>query len=99
MQRTLLLALAAAANLASAPLDRTAVEYAHPNGKSVLLDLHVPDGPGPFPAAILVHGGGFDEGSRGTNVRPLFEILANAGFAWFSIDYPACSRGSFSAID
>jgi len=52
-----------------------------------LLDLHVPEGPGPFPAAILVHGGGFDQGSKSTNVRPLFDVLANAGFAWFSIDY------------
>jgi len=47
----------------------------------------VPDGAGPFPAAILVHGGGFDEGSRSTNVRPLFDVLAGAGFALFSIDY------------
>jgi acetyl esterase len=68
-------------------LDLKDVEYAHPQGKAVLLDLHVPDGPGPFPAAILVHGGGFDEGSKSTNVRPLFDVLANAGFAWFSIDY------------
>jgi acetyl esterase len=82
-----LLAIACAATLASAPLDRKDVEYAHPGGKSLLLDLHVPDGAGPFPAAILVHGGGFDEGSKSTNVRPLFDVLANAGFAWFSIDY------------
>ena len=53
----------------------------------MLLDLHVPDGPGLFPAAILVHGGGFDEGGKSTNVKPLFDLLANAGFAWFSIDY------------
>jgi acetyl esterase len=52
-----------------------------------LLDLHVPEGAGPFPAAILVHGGGFDEGSKSTNVRPLFDVLSNARFAWFSIDY------------
>ena len=56
-------------------------------GKSLLLDLHVPDGPGPFPAAILVHGGGFDGGSRATNMAPTFQPLADAGFAWFSIDY------------
>ena len=73
--------------LAAAPIDQKDVEFAHPGAKPLLLDLHVPDGPGPFPAAILVHGGGFDEGSRSTNVRPLFEPLANAGFAWFSIDY------------
>ena len=89
MQRPVLLLFAAscAALLSAAPLDRKDVEYAHPGGKPVLLDLHVPDGAGPFPAAILVHGGGFDEGSKSTNVRPLFDPLANAGFAWFSIDY------------
>src|SRR5450759_2972720 len=83
----LILAVSWAAILAGAPLDQKDVEYAHPGGKPMLLDLHVPDGPGPFPAAILVHGGGFDQGSKSTNVRPLFDLLANAGFAWFSIDY------------
>jgi acetyl esterase len=101
-----LLSIACAAVLAAAPLDRKDVEYARPGGKPVLLDLHVPDGAGPFPAAILIHGGGFDEGSKSTNVRPLFDPLANAGFAWFSIDYrmapefrlPAASDDVNSAI-
>jgi alpha-L-fucosidase 2 len=70
-----------------AAIDQKDVEYARPDGKSVKLDLHVPDGPGPFPAAILIHGGGFDEGSKSTNPRPLFEPLTEAGIAWFSIDY------------
>jgi len=81
------LAMACVAALRGAPVDQKDVEYARPGGRPVLLDLHVPDGPGPFPAAILVHGGGFDEGSKSTNVKPLFDVLANAGFAWFSIDY------------
>ena len=81
------LAMFAAATLTAAAVDQKDVEYARPGGKAVLLDLHVPDGPGPFPAAILIHGGGFDEGSKSTNVRPLFDVLANAGYAWFSIDY------------
>jgi acetyl esterase len=83
----LILVIAGAGNLTAAPLDKKDVEYARPGGRPVLLDLHVPDGQGPFPAAILVHGGGFDEGSKSTNVRPLFDVLANARFAWFSIDY------------
>jgi len=70
-----------------AAIDQKDVEYARPGGRPVLLDLHVPDGAGPFPAAILVHGGGFTGGSKSTNCRPLFEPLANAGYAWFSIDY------------
>src|SRR3954451_21256899 len=82
------LALAVALpGLSAAALDEKAVEFARPGNHSLLLDLHVPDGPGPFPAAILVHGGGFDEGSKSTNVRPLFDVLAGAGIAWFSIDY------------
>ena len=79
--------LAGALLLPAFAIDRKDVEFARPGGKPLLLDLHVPDGDGPFPAAILVHGGGFDEGSRSTNVRPLFQPLADAGFAWFSVDY------------
>src|SRR5579871_885198 len=85
--RTLVFTLAMACTAVAAPVDKKDVEFAHPGGKALLVDLHVPDGAGPFPAAILIHGGGFDEGSRSTNVRPLFDVLANAGFAWFSIDY------------
>jgi acetyl esterase/lipase len=86
MRFPLLTVLACVTALAAA-IDQKDVEYGHPGAKSLLLDMHVPDGPGPFPAAILIHGGGFDEGSKSTNPRPLFEPLANAGFAWFSIDY------------
>ena len=77
----------AAAFASAAALDQKDVTYSMPAGRPVLLDLHIPDGPGPFPAAILVHGGGFDEGSKSTNVRPLFSVLEQAGYAWFSIDY------------
>src|SRR2546427_6200025 len=91
-----ILTLICAATLAGAAMDQKDVEFARPGGKALLLDLHVPDGPGPFPAAILVHGGGFDEGSKSTNVRPLFDVLANAGFAWFSIDYRLAPEAHFS---
>jgi acetyl esterase len=73
------------------------VEYGRPNGHPLLLDLHVPDGPGPFPAAILVHGGGFDGGSRATNMAPTFQPFADAGFAWFSIDYRMAPEFRFAA--
>ena len=85
--RSLLCVTVCAATLAAAPMDKKDVVFGHAGGKDLLLDLHVPDGVGPFPAAILVHGGGFDAGSRSTNVKPLFEPLAEAGIAWFSIDY------------
>jgi acetyl esterase len=68
-------------------LDKTDVEYSRPDGKALLLDLHVPEGKGPFPAVIVVHGGGFDQGTKTSYVGPLLEVLTNAGFAWVSIDY------------
>jgi len=51
------------------------------------LDAYVPAGAGPFPAVIIAHGGGWEAGDKVTYVTPLFEPLAKAGFAWFSIDY------------
>jgi acetyl esterase len=38
-------------------------------------------------AVILVHGGGWEAGDRVTYITPLFEPLAQAAFAWFSVDY------------
>lgn len=68
-------------------MDRFDVEYSRPDGKPLLLDIHVPDGKGPFAAAIVVHGGGFDEGTKKSHVGPALDVLSKAGFAWFSIDY------------
>jgi alpha-L-fucosidase 2 len=44
----------------------------------------MPPGKGPFPAVILVHGGGWTTGSKTANfVLPLFEPLTQTGFTWF----------------
>ncbi len=51
------------------------------------LDAYLPPGKAPRPAIIIVHGGGWEAGDKVTYVAPLFEPLAKAGFAWFSIDY------------
>jgi acetyl esterase/lipase len=55
--------------------------------ESLHLDAWVPETAGPHPALILAHGGGWEAGDRVTYITPLFEPLARAGFAWFSIDY------------
>jgi acetyl esterase len=85
--KAIVFAVACAIGVIGVPADQKGVEYGRPGGHPLLLDLHVPDGAGPFAAAILVHGGGFDGGSRATNMAPTFQPLADAGFAWFSIDY------------
>jgi acetyl esterase len=51
------------------------------------LDAYVPHVTAPTPAVIVVHGGGWEAGDKVTYVTPLFEPLARAGVAWFSIDY------------
>ena len=51
------------------------------------LDASIPDGPGPFAAVIIVHGGGFSRGNKVTYVPPIFQPLTRGGFAWFTIDY------------
>jgi acetyl esterase len=63
------------------------VEYSRVNGASLYFDAAIPEGSGPFPAAVIVHGGGWVRGDRLTEVQPLFTPLTNAGIAWFSIDY------------
>jgi len=75
------------------------IEFASPGGISLKLDAFIPDGPGPFPACILVHGGGWKNGNKRVYITPLFEPLAKSGFAWFAINYrlapehrwPACA--------
>jgi alpha-L-fucosidase 2 len=68
----------------SGPLQKDVVYDAE---RGLRLDAYVPPGPGPFPGVVLVHGGGWEAGDKVTYITPLFEPLARAGFAWFSIDY------------
>lgn len=58
------------------------------------LDAFVPRASAPGPAVILVHGGGWEAGDKVTYVTPLFEPLARAGLAWFSIDYRLTPRST-----
>jgi acetyl esterase len=75
---------------------RTDVEYDRAAGESLRLDAFVPDGPGPHPAVILIHGGGWRRGDR-SYVAPLHAPLEGAGFAWFSISYRLAPKHHFPA--
>lgn len=70
---------------------RKDIEYSRPEGMSLRLDASIPEGTGPFPAAIVVHGGGWVRGDRRIDVAPLFKPLSDAGIAWFSISYRLAS--------
>jgi acetyl esterase len=63
------------------------ITYSRPGGRALRMDAFIPQGRGPFPAVIVMHGGGWEAGDKVTYVSPVFQPLAEAGFAWFSIDY------------
>lgn len=73
------------------------IPYGAANGQELLLDAHIPDGPGPFPVAIIIHGGGWMNGDKETDIVPVFAPYAT-NFTWFTVAYrlaptnrwPAC---------
>lgn len=90
---------------------QTDLEYGTAAGESLKLDACTPEGAGPFPAVILVHGGGWSTGDKSGGPRkgfmaPMHAPLERAGFAWFSINYrlapqhryPACIEDVETAI-
>ena len=85
---------------------KTDVVYGEAAGEKLLLDAFTPEGRGPFPVCILVHGGGWVQGDKHNNFRTLLPPLGEAGFAWFSINYrlapkhryPACVEDVETAI-
>lgn len=69
------------------PSANRGVEYGEAGGLRLLMDYQLPAGKGPFPALVVVHGGGWIGGDRRSNVEPLFAPMTQAGMAWFSISY------------
>jgi acetyl esterase/lipase len=61
--------------------------YSRPGGLPLGMDANLPEGQGPFPAVIVVHGGGWEAGDKLTYVSPVLSLLSGTHFAWFSIDY------------
>lgn len=66
---------------------RKDLEYSRAGGESLRLDACVPDGKGPFPAVILVHGGGWSSGDKTKSVDALLAPFSKSGLGWFSINY------------
>jgi acetyl esterase/lipase len=60
------------------------------------LDLYrSPDAPGPRPALLQVHGGGWSGGNRRQQARPLMDRMAAAGWVCVSVSYPLAPRATF----
>jgi acetyl esterase/lipase len=50
-------------------------------------ELHVPDGDGPFPVAVLIHGGFWKTQYGRRLMRPLADDLASRGWAAWNLEY------------
>jgi acetyl esterase/lipase len=71
---------------------RSGVIYATHDGVSLLGDLYLPAGAGPFPALVAVHGGGWQAGAR--NAFQFWgPYLAARGYALLAISYRLAKKG------
>ncbi len=71
------------------------VTYATHDGVALLGDFYAPEGGGPFPALVAVHGGGWQQGTR-ESYRHWGPYLAASGYALLSVDYRLCKPGQKS---
>ena len=65
---------------------QSGVTFATHDGVALLGDLYLPEGAGPHPAVIAVHGGGWQQGTR-AGYRHWGPYLATRGIALFAVDY------------
>jgi acetyl esterase/lipase len=73
------------------------VVYGHAGGEDLQLDLFAPkDVPGPFPAVVILHGGGWAKGSHEVH-RPLAALLAGQGYVAATVGYRLAPRHKFPA--
>jgi acetyl esterase len=73
----------------------TGITYWNGDGGPLLVDACLPDKGGePTAAVILIHGGGFVEGTR-SGMKQLCGQLSDSGFAAFTIDYRFAPQFTF----
>ncbi|MBZ0253387.1 MAG: alpha/beta hydrolase [Candidatus Methylomirabilis sp.] len=66
--------------------ERLTVVYDSPEGFDLLADVYTPEGDGPFPGLMVLHGGGWVQDDRST-MRRTSEHYAAHGMTVFNIEY------------
>ena len=72
------------------------VEFANPDEQHLQLDIAQPEGPGPFPAVVCIHGGGFRAGKR-DSYDALCLALAKEGYVAITVTYRLAPAFPFPA--
>lgn len=62
------------------------LQYGEAGGKKLELDLAKPDGEGPFPGLVFIHGGGWRGGNR-QSYRPAIQQAAALGYVAVTVSY------------
>src|SRR5262245_42279046 len=73
------------------------IEYARAGSKSLKLDLHLPEGDGPFPVIVWIHGGGWTSGSKQLSADGPQLRQTTRGYAVASINYRLSQEAKFPA--
>jgi acetyl esterase/lipase len=73
------------------------IEYSNPDDQHLQLNMARPkEGPGPFPAVICIHGGGFRAGTR-ESFNGLCLQLAERGYVAVTVSYRLAPKYQFPA--
>ncbi len=70
--------------------------YAQYGTRKMLADIYVPEGEGPHPAAIILHGGGWHSGDK-MKFRAMGLELARRGFVTMAVAYRLSGEAKFPA--
>jgi acetyl esterase/lipase len=72
------------------------IEYSNPDNQHLQVDMARPDGEGPFPAVVCIHGGGFRAGDR-QSYDGLIKKLAKNGYVAITVTYRLAPKYQFPA--
>jgi acetyl esterase/lipase len=70
--------------------------FGQADGMELKADLYLPQGPGPFPAALYLHGGGWTGGDR-TQLKRQAAYLASFGVLGLAIEYRLAPESTYPA--
>jgi acetyl esterase/lipase len=83
-------------NKPTGKIDNKNIVYKTVDGQELKLDIMAPEGEGPFPVVVTIHGGAWRGGDKASN-RPLMERLVEAGYVAVSPQYRFCPKVIFPA--
>src|SRR4051812_4221642 len=84
------------ANTAASKFTTEDIPYHTVGGETLLAKLYRPQGAGPFPAVVGVHGGAWTSGDRNNN-KAIDEALAASGVVVLALDFRLAPKAPYPA--